>query len=107
EVKPLGLHHELEDVAARLAAEAVVELLPRVDAERGRPFLVERAQALQPVHPRALELRARAHELREVHGVAYPLRRVVGVARHQSARPCGTKRSVQARMAKRSVMPAR
>ena len=44
EVEPLGLHHELEDVAALAAAEAVVELLDRVDAERRRALVVERAQ---------------------------------------------------------------
>ena len=40
----LRLHHEREDVAARAAAEAVVELLDRVDAERRRALVVERAQ---------------------------------------------------------------
>ena len=54
EVQPLRLHHELEDVAARAAAEAVVELLDRVDAERRRALLVERAQPLQArARPRA------------------------------------------------------
>src|SRR4029079_7599903 len=66
EVQSLGLHHELEDVAARLAAEAVVELLRRVDPERRRPLLVERAQPLQPVQARALELAARPDQPREV-----------------------------------------
>jgi hypothetical protein len=107
EVEPLGLHHEPEDVAARRAAEAVVELLDRIDAERGRALLVERAQPMQPADAGALELRAGADELDEVDGVADPLARLSRVARHQSARPCGTKRSVHARIAKRSVMPAR
>ena len=57
--------------------------------------------------PAGLQLGARADELDEVDRVADALARVVGVARHQLARPCGTKRSVQARIAKRSVMPAR
>ena len=107
EVEPLRLHGEREHVAARAAAEAVVELLDGIDAERRRPLLVERAQAGQPPLAGGLELGAGADELDEVDGVADALARVAGVARHQPARPCGTKRSVQARMAKRSVIPAR
>ena len=61
----------------------------------------------EPRHAGPPELRARADELREVHGVADSLARIVGVPRHQSARPCGTMRSVQSRMANRSVIPAR
>jgi len=87
EVEPLRLHDELEDVAARAAAEAVVDLFRRVDPERRRPLVVERAQPLEPRHARPPELRARADELREVHGVADSLARIVGVPRHQSARP--------------------
>ena len=50
EVEALLLLQEREDVAARLAAEAVVELLDRVDRERRRALVVERAQ---PEPPRA------------------------------------------------------
>ena len=59
--------------------------------------------------PGLAQLGAGADELGEVDRVADALARVVGVARHQScaASPCGTKRALQARMAKRSVMPAR
>ena len=45
EVEVLGLAHERDDVAALPAAEAVVELLDRVDGERRRLLLVERAAA--------------------------------------------------------------
>ena len=55
EVQPLGLADELDRVAVRAAAEAVIEALLLVDAERGRLLRVERAQA----H----ELAALAHEL--------------------------------------------
>ena len=99
EVEPLGLHHEREDVAARAAAEAVVELLDRVDPERRRPLVVERAQPGQPSRARAPQLRAGADQLLEVDRIPDPLARVLRVASHQIARPCGTKRSVQARIA--------
>jgi hypothetical protein len=99
EVKPLGLHREAEDIAARAAAEAVVELLDRLDAERRRALVMERAQAGHAVRPSRLELCPRAHELDEIDRVADPLARFVGVARHQPASPRGTKRSLQARIA--------
>ncbi len=41
----LHLHHEFENVAAYVAAEAVVHLLHRVHAERRRLLLVKRAQS--------------------------------------------------------------
>ena len=41
----LGLHHETERVAARSAAEAVPQLGRRVDFERGRLLVVQRAAA--------------------------------------------------------------
>ena len=51
EVQPLRLHRELEDVTARAAAEAVVELLDRIDAERRRALVVERAQPGHATRP--------------------------------------------------------
>ena len=45
EADALDFHDELEDVAAHAAAEALVELVARVDGERRRLFGVERAQA--------------------------------------------------------------
>jgi hypothetical protein len=82
EVEPLGLHHELEDVAALAAAEAVVELLDRVDAERRRPLVVERAQPRVAPLAGLAQLGARADELDEVDRVAHALLRVGRVARH-------------------------
>jgi hypothetical protein len=84
----LGLHDELEDVAAHAAAEAVVELLDRVDPERRRPLLVERAAARETVHPRLAQLRAGGDELDEVDRVAHALLRVVGVPSHRT--PAGS-----------------
>ena len=108
EVEPLGLHHELEDVAARAAAEAVVELLDRVDPERRRALVVERAQPLQPRARRRACSSVRAPTISAKSTASRTRSRDSSrVARHQSARPCGTKRSVQARIAKRSVIPAR
>jgi len=46
EAEVLELHEELEDVAALVTSETVVETLLRVDRERRRFFFVERAQAL-------------------------------------------------------------
>ena len=39
------LHNEVDDPAALMAAEAVINLLARIDGERGRLFIVERTQA--------------------------------------------------------------
>ena len=52
EVEVLDLPHEGDDVALRLAAEAVVEALLGVDRERRRLLGVERAQPdPPPAHP--------------------------------------------------------
>ena len=48
EVEALGLAHEGDHVALRAAAEAVVELVDRVDREAGRALVVERAAARVP-----------------------------------------------------------
>ena len=82
EVQPLGLHHELEDVAALAAAEAVVELLDRVDAERRRPLVVERAQPRVAPLAGLAQLGPRVHQLDEVDRVAHALLRIGLVARH-------------------------
>ena len=42
----LHLHHELEDIAALVASEAVIQPLVRIDRKGRRLLLVERAQAL-------------------------------------------------------------
>ena len=59
EAEVVVLHEEGDGRAVRAAAEAVVELLHRVDEERGRFFVVERATALG-LAPAALQI-GRAH----------------------------------------------
>ena len=61
----LVLHHELEHVAARAAAEAVINLSLGVDVERGRLFLMERAKRLVR-GTAALELEVCADDLDDV-----------------------------------------
>ena len=73
EVHALGLLHEREQIARGLAAEAVVDLLRRVDAERRRALVVERAQPLVARRPRAAQLGARGDQLDEVDRVADPV----------------------------------
>src|SRR5581483_7719683 len=53
EVEPLRLAHEGDQVAALVAAEAVVEAHRRVDGEARRPLLVEGAPADEPRAPLA------------------------------------------------------
>ncbi|MNN50659.1 hypothetical protein D3C81_1652550 [compost metagenome] len=62
------VHDEAEGVAAGAAAEAVVELLVRADAERGGLFVVERA-AGAVVLAGLLQLDARTHHLDDVGAV--------------------------------------
>src|SRR5436190_2242607 len=80
EVEPLGGLHELDRIARLLAAEAVVDPLLRVDAERRRALVVERTQPL-PVRPAgATKVRAGADQLDHVDGVLDPLDRLLRVA---------------------------
>ena len=51
EAEALHLHHEVEDVSAFAAAEALVDLQPLVDIERGGLFVVEGTQAGVVVRP--------------------------------------------------------
>jgi hypothetical protein len=67
EVELLGLAHERDHVALRAAAEAVVELLERIDGEARRPLLVEGAAAYVP-RPRLPQLRAPADHRDDVDG---------------------------------------
>jgi len=90
ELEPLGLHREVEGVTGRLAAEAVVDLPRRLDAERRRAFLVKRAAPDVGVAAGPAQLGARAHEVHHVHGIADSLLGVGGVARHQLANARGT-----------------
>ena len=86
EVDALGLLHEREHIARRLAAEAVVDLLRGVDAERGRSLLVERAQPLVPRRAGAPQLCPRADELDEIHRLAHAFAGLARVQRHRAQR---------------------
>ena len=81
ESEPLLLLDEFDRVAADPAAEAVVELLLRVDRERWGPLLVERAEA---DHPRslALEVGMGGDDLDDVGRLLHPLEAVGGDQRH-------------------------
>src|SRR5262249_42236205 len=65
EVELFRLLHELDHVAARPAAEAVVELVRRVDGEARRLLVVERTEA-GPPGARAPELGPRRDDLDHV-----------------------------------------
>ena len=69
EVEPVDLPDEVDDVAARAAAEAVVQALVAVDGEGRRPLVVERAEPL-PGAPGLLQARVIADDLDDVGGRA-------------------------------------
>src|SRR5581483_9397016 len=71
EVEVIDLPHELDDVARRLAPEAVVQTLLGVDREGGRFLRVERAQAY-PATPDLLERHVLAGHLHEVDRGLHP-----------------------------------
>ena len=106
EVQPLGLHHEVERVAGLLAAEAVVVLLVGPDVERAGALVVERAEPEVAVDPGAAQLGARGDEREHVDRGEDAVARVGGVAAH-GAKATGTLSCSNARMQKRSVIPAR
>ena len=96
EVEVLRLAHERDHVAALAAAEAVVELVDRVDREARRPLLVERAAA-RVAGAGAAERRAAGDDLDHVgRGDRLPHRRVLdrgplerlSVRRARSGRSC-------------------
>ena len=60
---PLGLHHEVEDVAVLAGGEIEPRRLLVIDEERGRLLLVERRKPL-PLAPGLLQLHAPADDLR-------------------------------------------
>ncbi len=91
EVEPLGLLHERDEVALHLAAEAVEELVHRVDGEARRPLLVEGA-ASRPARPDLSQLGTGADHLDHVRRSLHLVDRGLGDYGHASA--------------KRSVMPA-
>ena len=82
ELQPLGELHELEGVAALATADAIEELLRRIDAERRRALAVQRAQPLVTGRPHAAQLHARADKVDHVDRGAHALLGVVGVAGH-------------------------
>ena len=65
EFQAIEVHHEAERVAASAATKAVVELFVRADAERGRLFVMERAQR-GVVLAGLLQFQARANRLDNV-----------------------------------------
>ena len=68
EIQPFQLHDELDGVTTRMTAKTVEEPLFRIDAERWRLLLVERAEAL--VLAAALfELDVIARDLDQIRGV--------------------------------------
>ena len=75
EAQTLLLLHEPEHVAACLAAEAVVELLPCVHRERRCALLVERAQARIALAA-SPQIRVRGDDLDDVGGVLHTLDRL-------------------------------
>ena len=87
EVHALGLHDEREGVARGLAAEAVVDLLGRVDPERRRALVVKRAQPGEAVGARLAQLGARRDEIDHVDRLADALLGVVGVEGHRAGSP--------------------
>ena len=106
EVEPLGLHHEREHVARGLAAEAVVDLLDRVDAERRGPLVVERAASDVLARAGAAQLGVVGDHRDHVDRVADAISRVGGESAH-GANATGTLSASNVRMQNRSVMPAR
>src|SRR5262249_47793681 len=72
EIQAIDLPHEVDDVAARAAAEAVIKALLAIHGERRRAFVVERAETL-PGAARLLQPRALADHLDDV-GCAAQLR---------------------------------
>ena len=69
EFEPVDLAHEVDDVAARAAAEAVVEALVAVHGEGGRALVVERAEPL-PGAAGLLQRGVVADDLDDVRGAA-------------------------------------
>ena len=74
EVECVPRAHVVDDVAADAAAVAVVDLLARVDVERGRPLRMERTAA-DPLGPRLAQLGVGAHELDDVGALAHRFQR--------------------------------
>ena len=105
EAEPLLLLDELDHVAADPAAEAVVELLLRLDRERRRALLVERAEA-DPAGALAAQVGVGGDHLDDVGRLLDPFEALGGDQRHQKRASSGIVSSVNLAMQKRSVIPA-
>lgn len=68
----IALHHKVDDVAARLAAEAVKEATVEIDLKRPLAFTMERTER-RALWPRSLQLYA----------IVFEHRRKVGVLAHE------------------------
>ena len=77
EVQAFVLHHKLEDIAAGAAAEAMPDLLGRVDIEARRLLFVKRAQRPE-VRARPFQGKVRADDFHHVVGVADLLQDLFG-----------------------------
>ena len=65
EIQALKVHDKAKRIAAGAAAEAIIELLVRADAEGGRLFIMKRAQR-RVVFTGFLEFQARANDLDDI-----------------------------------------
>ena len=97
EAEPLLLLDELDRVAADPAAEAVVELLLRVDREGRRALLVERAEA-DPAGALAAQVGVGGDDLDDVDRLLDPLEALGGDQRHQKRAASGIVSSVKRAM---------
>ena len=66
-IEPVDLAHEMDDVAAGAASEAVIQPLFAVDGEGRSPLVVKRTESL-PRAPGLLQPRVFAHDLDDVGG---------------------------------------
>ncbi len=89
EVQTLGLHHEVEGIAAGLTAEAVVVLLIRAHVEGATALVMERAQAEVAVDPGPAQLDPRSDQGQHVDRGQDVVTGVGGVAAH-GAKATGT-----------------
>ncbi len=97
EAHPLLLLDELDHVAADPAAEAVVELLLRLDRERGRALVVEGTEA-GPAGALAAQIGVGGDHLDDVGGLLDPFQALRRDQRHQNFDSSGTVSSVNLAM---------
>jgi hypothetical protein len=104
EAEPLLLLDESEQVPTRLASEAVIDLLLRVDGERWRALLMERAQPGEPLAG-PTQVGVRGDDLDDVRRVGDALDRL-SCELAQSRDSSGSAIRLKAAMQNRSVIPA-